>query len=128
MIVKNIPRDIAKYETKLMLGFTTRQIVCIVPGVALGIAVFFLLKNYVGELAFLAAIIVMLPFILFGTVKPLGMKMEQFITKALLPMLLSPNNRKFATKNTYLSLLEKPVANKKVKKYVSKNPDCRPLK
>ncbi len=127
MIVKNIPKDIAKYESKLMLGFTTRQIVCVLPGIALGVAVYFLLNKYVGELAIVAALAVVLPFILFGTVKPLGMKMEKFLAVALLPLLLSPNNRKYASKNLY-DTSRVTTTNTKTKKYVSKNPDCRPLK
>ena len=51
MIDRNIPRDITKYETKLMLGLTTRQVCFFAPGVVLGIITFFATKAFLGNLA-----------------------------------------------------------------------------
>lgn len=140
MISKNIPRDISQYKAKLMLGLTTRQVVLFVPGAALGVGAFFLLRDMIGEAAILVAIIVAAPFILFASFKPLGMPLEQFIKKALIPMFLAPATRRYKCENTYESAFkgienefmppEEKAAKAKKKQsgnYVSKIPEHKAL-
>lgn len=129
MIERKIPRDISKYETKLMLGLTTRQLVIGGPGVALAVGVFFLTKESLGSSALLIAILTALPFLLFAAFKPLGMPLEVFIKTAMLPLLLAPANRRYQTDNTYNKVLvseSRSMYNKNKKsQFVSKNPAHR---
>jgi hypothetical protein len=130
MIDRKIPRDISKYETKLMLGFTTRQIVIGAPGIALAVAVYFLLKNEIGDSALFLALLSAAPFLAFAAYKPLGMPLEQFLKTAMLPLLLAPANRRYQTENTYREVLkpEPPLpVNKKNQKFVSQNPTHRAI-
>ena len=101
MIDRNIPRDITKYEAKLMLGLTTRQVCFFAPGVILGIITFFVTKAFLGNLALALAILVAAPLIIFGTVKPLGLPMEKFISTTMLPLLMAPKYRRYKIENTY---------------------------
>lgn len=129
MIERKIPRDISKYETKLMLGLTTRQLVIGGPGVALAVGVFFLTKESLGSSALLIAILTALPFLLFAAFKPLGMPLEMFIKTAMLPLLLAPANRRYQTDNTYNKVLvseSRSMYNKNKKsQFISKNPAHR---
>lgn len=135
MIERKIPRDISKYETKLMLGLTTRQVVIGGPGIALAVGVFFAFKGTLGSSAMLPAMLCALPFLLFAAFKPLGMPLEVFMKTAMLPLLLAPANRRYKTENTYQRVLQseqkaQASANKSKnsnskKKFVSKNPDHR---
>lgn len=130
MIERKIPRDISKYEAKLMLGLTTRQVVLGAPGVALAVAVFFLFKDKVGDLALFFALLTALPFLAFAAFKPLGMPLEKFIKTAMLPLLFAPANRRYKTENTYASELpeaKRLPAPKDAQKYVSKNPQHQKL-
>lgn len=130
MVERKIPRDISKYEAKLALGFTTRQLVIGAPGIALAVGVFFLLKGQIGSAAMFVALLVACPFLAFAAFKPLGMPLETFIKTAMLPMFLAPANRRYKTENTYEHVLKPeprlPVG-KNNQKFVSKDPTHRAI-
>jgi lipid II:glycine glycyltransferase (peptidoglycan interpeptide bridge formation enzyme) len=126
MIERDIPRDISKYEAKQMLGLTTRQLCFGIPGLLAAIVVFFLLKDKVGNLAILLAILTAAPFLLFAAFKPLGMPLEKFIKTELIPMFLAPANRRYQQENTFGKVLkptEHKTTKKSTKKYISKDPN-----
>ena len=136
MIEKPIPKDISKYQAKLMLGLTTRQACLYIPGVIAAVVVFFSLKSSIGDLALFLALLTACPFILFAGYKPLGLPLEKFLTTAMIPMLLAPTNRRYKTENTYQKSFkslksETPTSNapskSKTKKYKSNNPEHQPL-
>jgi hypothetical protein len=138
MIEKPIPKDISKYQAKLMLGLTTRQACLYIPGVIAAVVVFFALKSTIGDLALFLGILTACPFILFAAFKPLGLPLEKFLTTAMLSMLLAPVNRRYKTENTYYKTLKqinndaagtppKTKQSMKNKKYVSSNPQRQPL-
>lgn len=115
-----IPKDITKYESKLIGPFTTRQTVCIVPAVALGIFAFVGLKNIIPsqDIRIGLVIISVLPFLLFGWYKPYGLPFEQFLKTAFISNVLAPKNRKYKTENTIIvdDSDEESDSNKKEKK------------
>lgn len=128
MIQRPIPRDISKYEAKQMLGLTTRQLCLYVPGAVLGVVVFFLTRDVIGQAAIFLALLTAMPFLLFASFKPLGLPLEKFIKTTFLPMMLAPANRRYKTENTYSNII-KPLSsttmNKSTKKYKSKDPANR---
>lgn len=138
MIEKPIPKDISKYQAKLMLGLTTRQVCLYIPGVIAAVVVFFSLKSIIGDLALFLGILTACPFILFAALKPLGLPLEKFLTTAMLSMFLAPMNRRYKTENTYYKTFkhinseaagtsQKTNLSMKKKKYVSSNPQRQPL-
>lgn len=124
MIERTIPRDISKYESKQVLGLTTRQLCLFAPGAILGVITFFLLRESMSDMAVLFALLVAMPFILFAACKPLGLPLEQYIKTALIPMFFAPTVRKYVTQSAYAPYFNTQEGEKKQKqkKYVSKDP------
>lgn len=80
MIEIDIPAiDPIQHEPKIFVGMSARQCLCIVPGVALGVGAYFLFSAISSDLAFIGAILFILPAILMGWCKPYNMKFEQYV-------------------------------------------------
>lgn len=116
-IEREIPKDISKYESKLIGPFTTRQVVCGVPGMGLAIGCYFLLRPYVtDDVNFFIDILVALPFLVCGWIKPYGIPFEKYISIVFVSQVLAPKHRKYKTENTYGELVPKRVRKKEDKK------------
>ena len=97
-IEKIIPKDIKKYEPKLLGPFTSRQVFSFAPAVVISVGLFFGLKNILTMDARLFLItIVAVPFILLGWYKPYGLPFEKFIKTVFISTVLSPPQRKYRT-------------------------------
>ena len=102
MIEIEIPKDIRKYESKLIGPFTTRQAVCFVGGAVIAVPVFNICRQMGAfDLGSLLAICIFLPFILCGWVKVYGMTFEQFFQTFLYSEYLAPKKRKYITENIW---------------------------
>ena len=106
MIEIEVPKDITKYESKLVGAFTGRQVACLVIAAGIGIPLFlFLTKNNAvhvpRDFALFAVMLVMIPAVLMGWFKPYGMNFEQFVKVTFVSNVLSPKRRKYVTKNSY---------------------------
>lgn len=102
MIEIEVPRDVGKYEAKLVGAFTTRQIACFVAACAINIPLFLILREIVPQdVATIVILLIALPFVLVGWIKPYGMKFEQFAKTAFISNVLAPKRRKYITLNNY---------------------------
>ncbi len=102
MIEIEVPKDITKYEAKLVASFTTRQVGCLAIAGVLAVPTFLAIRDVVPrDAATLIVLILVLPFILLGWVKPYGMNFEQFVRTAFISNVLSPKKRKYVTMNVY---------------------------
>lgn len=103
MIEIQIPKDINKYEAKLVGPFTTRQTACFVVACAIGIPTFTGLTKlgWGQDLAIMVMLIFVMPCLLVGWVKPYGMNFEKFVQTAFISNILAPQKRKYATFNIY---------------------------
>lgn len=138
-IEKDIPKDICKYESKLIGPFTTRQVVCSIPGVLLGVGAFFLLGQFgiAQDIKLIVATTLCIPFLLCGFVKLYDIPFEKFFLILLFTSFLAPKHRIYKTENNF-EFINKPdiPINKKEKdkkekmqaKYISKNKDLHPFK
>lgn len=102
MIELEVPKDIRKYEAKLFGPFTTRQLICFV----IAVAVAFIVYKFVGafipqDILFFVIIIIDLPVLLCGWLKPYGMPFEKFAKTAFTTTFVSPAVRKYVTENIY---------------------------
>lgn len=98
-IEREIPKDIKKYEPKLLGPFTTRQILCLVPGLGLGVLAYLLLKNFLSsDVCLFITTFIVVPFILLGWFKPYGLPFEKFVKTVFISSVLSPPIRKYKTK------------------------------
>lgn len=109
MIEIEIPKDINKYEAKLVGPLTTRQTACLVGALGLGIPTFSALTNNLGapqDVAIIVMILIVSPFLLVGWIKPYGMAFEKFIQTAFVSNVLSPAKRKYVTDNNFFTYAE----------------------
>lgn len=132
MIERNIPKDITKYEAKLIGPFTTRQVVCYIPGIIIAIGVNLVLYKVIGDLSLLVSIILATPFFLCGSWKPYGIPLEKFAKKIIVGALIAPSKRKYKTDDPFSSYFptinETPsIDKKKALKYRSGNPENKIL-
>ena len=110
MIEIAIPKDIRKYEAKVVAFFTLRGLICAaIMGVCALIAWFFAkyalgIKSVTD--AFPIMLIFMTPGALFGWVKPLGLPFEMFLYYILYTAWLTPKHRVHKIDNTYVKLLK----------------------
>lgn len=80
MIEIDIPSiDPIQHEPKIFFGMTSRQCLCIVPGVLLGVGLFLLTYKTNRELAMILCAIGVGPFICLGWYAPYNMKFEQYV-------------------------------------------------
>ena len=124
MLEAPIPKDIRKYEAKLVGPFTTRQLVCFLGGAALAYGTYKLFGTYLGtQTTMVICSIVAAPFLVMGWYKPYGMPFEKFFKSAFISSVLSPRNRKYKTKNVFDSLADdpKPISKSEYKKRLKKD-------
>lgn len=95
-IQKVIPKDIRKYEPKLIGPFTTRQVLCFAPAAALSVAIFLGLSKILPiDIRLAIVTVVAAPFILFGVCKPYNLPLEKFLRVVFVSTVLSPKYRKY---------------------------------
>lgn len=104
MIQVEIPKDIRKYESKLIGPLTTRQTICFVIAAAIAIFLYVFVGKYVTtDVLFFIIFVAVSPALLCGWVKPYGMACEQFVATAFVSLVLSPKIRKYQTQNFFAS-------------------------
>ena len=79
MIEIDIPSiDPIQHEPKIFVGMTSRQCLCIVPGLAIGFGLAMLLKNINLDFAVIGMSLGVVPAVLLGWYTPYNMKFEQY--------------------------------------------------
>ena len=124
----------AKYKSKFLGPFTKRQLIFGTPAIVLAVGIYFLTKDSLGELAILLALIVGSPLMLCAIYQPYNVPFEKFAKIVLISYLLSPQKRLFKSVGQYDKALarlsepsDKAKKNKKGKRYVSADPDCKSI-
>ena len=80
MIEIDIPSiDPIQHEPKVFFGMTSRQILCIIPGILLGGGLFALTVNLSMETAIILLMIGVAPAVAMGWWKPYNMKCEEYL-------------------------------------------------
>ena len=80
MIEIDIPSiDPMQHEPKIFFGLTSRQCLCIVPGVAIGVGLFLLAYNTSLDLAVILLCVGVVPAVCMGWLTPYNMKFEQYV-------------------------------------------------
>ena len=111
-----VPKDLTKVKTKVAFNLTKRQLIFFAAALALGLPLFFLLKNSAGtSLAAMVMIVVMLPCFLFAMYEKHGQPLEVVIRNIINTKFTRPKERPYQTQNFY-AVLERQA---KLKKEVS---------
>lgn len=123
MIEIEIPKDINRYEAKLVAGLTTRQTAFLAMACGVGIPLYSILEkaSIPSDARILIMIIAVLPFLAMGWVKPYGMAFEKFIQSAFASHVLSPPKRKYITMNYYEVLRDENFSYETVQKTMRYN-------
>ena len=88
-----VPKDLSKIKTKVAFNLTKRQIICFAAALAMGLPLFFLLKDSAGtSMAAFAMIIVMLPCFLLAMYEKHGQPLEVVIKNVIRQSLSDQRN------------------------------------
>lgn len=80
MIEIDIPSiDPIQHEPKIFMGMTSRQCLCIVPGLVGGLGLAFATFSISMDLAIICLFVCIIPAVLMGWYSPYNMKFEQYV-------------------------------------------------
>jgi hypothetical protein len=80
MIEIDIPSiDPIQHEPKIFFGMTSRQCLCITPGVIIGVTLFMLVKDLSLDLAVILLGLAVAPAVCMGWLSPYNMKFEKYV-------------------------------------------------
>lgn len=118
-----IPKDLTKVKTKVLFNLTKRQLVCFSAGLAVGVPLFFLTKNALGNsTAALLMIFAMLPAFLLALYEKNGQHLEVIIRNMVRVLFLRPKKRPYRTNNFYAVLERQDKLDKEVYRIVHPSP------
>lgn len=115
-----VPKDLNAVKTKVLFNLTKRQLVCFGSGAAVGVPLFFLLRQSLSNsAAAICMIVVMLPFFLFALYEKNGLPLEKIIKNIVQVCFIRPKVRPYETDNFYAVLQRQDILDKEVysKKY-----------
>lgn len=102
MAYVSVPKDLTKIKSKVMFNLTKRQILCFGAAVAIGLPLFFLLKDTAGTTAAaLCMVLVMLPLFLFAMYEKHGQPLEVILRQFIEVKFIRPKERPYQTNNFY---------------------------
>ncbi|HJC24831.1 MAG: PrgI family protein [Acutalibacteraceae bacterium] len=124
-----VPKDLSKIKTKVAFNLTKRQIICFAAALAMGLPLFFLLKDSAGtSMAAFAMIVVMLPCFLLAMYEKHGQPLEVVIKNVIQTKFIRPKERPYQTENFYVVIEKQRKLEKEVSAIVNgrtKNHDPR---
>lgn len=136
MIETRVPKDVRKYEAKILGPFNKRQLICLGLGITVGIIVFtfFTSAGISSENTIYIVIVCVLPIMAFA-VKIDDMPMEVFIKNVFMNYYTTPRVRIQSEEIIKREKIQKPKTKKEIKKDLKRrkklekeNPEFRPIK
>lgn len=105
-----VPKDLTKVKTKVAFNLTKRQLICFGLAGVVGLPVYFLTRNVIGNSAAVLLMIgLMMPFFFFAMYERDGQPAEK-ILKHIIRHRLWPKQRPYMTQNLYKTLSKKEVS------------------
>ena len=105
MAYVNVPKDLTKVKSKVLLNLTKRQLICFGCGALVGVPLFFLLKKPIGtSAAAMTMMVVMLPAFLLGVYERNGQPLEVVLRNMIRVCFLRQKIRPYKTNNLYAVL------------------------
>jgi len=116
MAYVTIPKDLTKVKTKVALGLTKRQLICFGAAAAIGLPLFFLIRDIVPtSAAAMIMILVMLPFFLLAMYEKHGRPLEKVVQDIIETKFVRPKVRPYQTNNLYAATARQAKLYKEVK-------------
>ena len=111
MAYVTVPKDLTKIKSKVMFNLTKRQLICFSAAVAIGLPLFFLVKDSVGTTT---AALCMVLAMYEKNGQPLEVTIRQFVEVKF----LRPKERPYQTNNFYAALARQEQLDKEVRAIV----------
>jgi N6-adenosine-specific RNA methylase IME4 len=119
MAYVSVPKDLTKVKTKVLFNLTKRQLLCFGISAAIGLPLFFLLKDSAGTtVAAMVMIFAMLPGFMFGVYEKNGQPLEVIGRQMIETCFLRPKERPYQTNNAYAALVRQHQMEMEVKAIV----------
>ena len=126
MAYVTVPKDLTKVKSKVIFGLTKRQLICFSAAAAIGLPLFFLLKDVAGTTtAALCMVIAMLPMFLFAIYEKHGQPLEVIIRQMVEVKFIRPKERPYQTNNFYDALIRQNKLDKEVQAIVKRSNKTR---
>lgn len=126
MAYVNVPMDLSRVKSKVVLNLSKRQALCIGAGLLLGVPLFFLLRGSLGASgATLVMMLVMLPAFLLAMYEKNGQPLEVILLNILRVCIIRPKERPYQTNNFYAVLERQDQLDKEVQSIVSQSKNGR---
>ena len=116
-----IPKDLTKVKSKVLFNLTKRQLICFSAGLLVGVPLFFLAKEPLGNsTAALLMILTMLPAFLLALYEKNGQPLEVFLGHLIQNKFIRPKVRIYQTNNLYSALVRQSELEQEVKRIARK--------
>ena len=116
-----VPKDVTKVKTKVLFNLTKRQLICFGGGLLIGVPLFFLTKNSLGNtMSTLLMIFAMVPAFLLAMYEKNGQHLEVILRNMIRSVFLRPKKRLYKTNNFYAVIERQNQLDKEVYRIVHK--------
>ena len=116
-----VPKDVTKVKTKVLFNLTKRQLICFGGGLLIGVPLFFLTKNSLGNtMSTLLMIFAMVPTFLLAMYEKNGQHLEVILRNMIRSVFLRPKKRLYKTNNFYAVIERQNNLDKEVYRIVHK--------
>ena len=116
-----VPKDVTKVKTKVLFNLTKRQLICFGGGLLIGVPLFFLTKNSLGNtMSTLLMIFAMVPAFLLAMYEKNGQHLEVILRNMIRSVFLRPKKRLYRTNNFYAVIDRQNKLDKEVYRIVHK--------
>ena len=112
MIEVEMSKDIQDFSPKVIAFFDKRQLVCVGLAGLVGAAVYSATGFLSIDIRFTLVLLLAAPIAACGWVKLFGMPLDIFFLRCMLPIMMSPQKRKYVSENTYSYLDDDPMPTK----------------
>jgi len=126
MAYVTVPKDLTKIKSKVIFGLTKRQLICFSAAAAIGLPLFFLVKDVAGTTAAaLCMVLAMLPMFMFAMYEKHGQPLEVIIRQIIEVKFIRPKERPYQTNNFYDALIRQSKLDKEVQAIVKSSNTTR---
>ena len=116
-----VPKDVTKVKTKVLFNLTKRQLICFGGGLLIGVPLFFLTRNSLGNtMSTLLMIFSMVPAFLLAMYERNGQHLEVVLRNMIRSVFLRPKKRLYKTNNFYAVIERQNNLDKEVYSIVHK--------
>lgn len=115
-----VPKDLTTVKTKVAFNLTKRQLICFGGAAVVGIPIYLLTRNVLGDTGVIMALVaVALPFFFFAMYERNGQPLEKILKNIYITRFKRPKIRPYKTDNFYAVLERQSKLDKEVTAIVS---------